>query len=62
MQDQSIKRSLTTEELIDTIRWYLTVNQNDTSEDKVKVLLKAAVKEIERLKPFENMYNGGEYS
>lgn len=53
---------MTTEELIDTIRWYLTVNQNDTSEDKVKVLLKAAVKEIERLKPFENMYNGSEYS
>ena len=53
---------MTTEELIDTIKWYLTVNQSDNNLQKAKVLLKAAMKEIERLKPYENMYNGSEYS
>jgi len=52
---------MTTEELIDTIRWYLSTYPNDTITDSY-VLLKAAVKEIERLKPYENMYNGSEYS
>ncbi len=60
MQDQSIKYTMTTEELVDTIRWYLAVNNNLNLNSKV--LLTAAVKEIERLKPYENMYNGSDYS
>lgn len=62
MQDQFTNSTMTTEELIDTIRWYLAINHSDDDLQKANVLLKAAVKEIERLKPFENMYNGSEYS